>query len=57
MRYTIEFLYVDNDQLFHTDVELTPDELGRVSKFLTALERVGDIKREGGGDPMIWEYR
>ena len=55
-KYTIKFLYTDNDQLYQTDVELEAEEVGQLSKFLTRLERAGEIKREGGCNPMIYAY-
>ena len=36
-KYTIEFLYADNKQLYQADVELSCEEYSRVDKFLRKL--------------------
>jgi hypothetical protein len=56
-RYTIEFLYSDNNQLYSDDVELTDEEHARVSAFLEKLDTAGVIEAEGGGSPLIFPYR
>ena len=56
MRYVIEFLYTDNNQLYQCDVELTPEEHARVDAFLNKLQAAGEIEPEGGGGAMLYEY-
>ena len=43
-KYTIEFLYADNKQLYQADVELSCEEHSGVVKFLRKLERTGAIE-------------
>jgi hypothetical protein len=54
--YTIEFVYTDNDQVYLEDIDLTVDEYVRLNSFLDAMEEAGEIKREGGGNPMLYPY-
>jgi hypothetical protein len=56
MRYVIEFLYTDNNQLYQCDVELTPEEHVRVDAFLNKLVKAGEIEPEGGGGAMLYVY-
>jgi hypothetical protein len=56
MKYTVEFLYSDNNQLYQDMVELSPEEHDRVKAFLLALEKAGHIEAEGGGSEMIYPY-
>jgi hypothetical protein len=56
MHYVIEFLYTDNNQLYQTDVEMTPEESVRVEEFLKKLQNAGEIEPEGGGGAMVYEY-
>jgi len=56
MKYTVEFLYSDNNQIYQDMVELNGEEYKRVSQFLEAMENAGQIKSEGGGSPMIYPY-
>lgn len=53
MKYTIEFLYTDNNQLYQEDVELTDAEYKRVNAFLTKLERAGSIELTVEGGSVI----
>ena len=56
VKYTIEFLYTDNNQLYQDDVELTDAEYKRVNAFLTKLERAGSIELTGEGGSVIYRY-
>ena len=55
-KYTIEFLYTDNNQLYQEDVELTDAEYKRVNAFLTKLERTGSIELTVEGGSVIYPY-
>jgi hypothetical protein len=55
-KYTIEFLYTDNNQLYQEDVELTDDEHKRVKTFLTKLEHSGSIELTVEGGSVIYPY-
>ena len=55
-KYTIEFLYTDNNQLYQEDVELTDDEHKRVKTFLTKLEHSGSIELTVEGGSIIYRY-
>ena len=55
-KYTIEFLYPDNQQVYLEDVELDAEEYKRISAFLSALESANVIEREGGGNPLIYPF-
>jgi len=54
MKYSIEFIYSDNNQVYLDDVELELEEFTRVSAFLYALEKAGVIEKEGGGGELIY---
>jgi hypothetical protein len=54
--FVIEFLYVDNDQLYQSDVLLTDKQYERINKFLDALREAEYIKPEGGGGFMIYPF-
>lgn len=56
-KYTIEFLYADNKQLYQADVELSCEEYSRVNKFLRKLERTGAIELTTEGGCFIYQYR
>ena len=56
VKYTIEFLYTDNNQLYQDDVELTDAEYKRVNAFLTKLERAGSIELTVEGGSVIYRY-
>jgi hypothetical protein len=56
MKYSIEFIYSDNNQVYLDDVELELEEFTRVSAFLYALEKAGVIEKEGGGGELIYPF-
>ena len=56
VKYIIEFLYTDNNQLYQEDVELTDAEYKRVNAFLTKLERAGSIELTIEGGSVIYRY-
>ena len=55
-RYTVEFRYTDNDQLYSTDILVTPEELERVKKFFAKLLEDGCIGAADGTDADDVEY-
>jgi hypothetical protein len=55
-KYTIEFLYTDNNQLYQEDVKLTDAEYERVNAFLTKLKRAGSIELTVEGGSVIYPY-
>ena len=54
MKYTIEFLYTDNNQLYQEDAELTDADYKRVNASLTKLERAGSIELTVEGGYVIY---
>ena len=57
MRYTVEFIYADNDQIYSDDIECTPEEAVRLEVFLMKLAIVvGYIKLGGESERFVVPY-
>ena len=56
MRYTIEFIYADNDQIYLDYIECTREEAKQIEDFLDKMEGIGQIKSSGDGGPMVYPY-
>lgn len=55
-KYTIEFIYVDNGQLYQNDVELTDSEHNRLESYLVALELAGHVEPLDSSSSFISSY-
>lgn len=56
MKYSIEFIYSNNNQVYLEDIELEPEEFDRLNTFLYGLEKAGVIEKEGGGGELIFPF-
>lgn len=56
IKYTIEFVYADNGQIYQNDVELTESERARIETYLIALEDAGHIEIPESSLPFVYTY-